>query len=89
MRRDHREVTQLVIEESLPDPFDARVALLRGTGGVVVDLGGLVQQPLLEDALLGIGERLVLRHVLLLDGGDLRVQLTRPAGSAKSGPMFM
>jgi hypothetical protein len=71
------ELPELVVEEPLPDLLDARVGLELHAAPVVVDLGGLVQEPLLEPRLARVGERLVLGDVLLLDRGDLGVELAR------------
>ena len=70
-------MAQLVVEEALPDRLDARVGFLLDAAVVVVDLVRLVQQPLLEPGLVRVDDRLVLRDVLLLDRGDLGVELAR------------
>src|SRR5690606_33458523 len=74
---DQVQVAELVIHEALPDGLDARVVLLLHAAVVGVDLHGLVHQPLLQEALLRVLQGAVLGDVLLLDRGDLRVQLAR------------
>src|SRR5690606_6807388 len=71
------QVPQFVGEHLLPDLLDPRVALLLQATEVAVDLRRLVQEPLLQPGLVRILQRLVLRDVLLLDRGDLRVELPR------------
>jgi hypothetical protein len=70
-------VLQLAAEEELPDGADARVDLGLEAGVIVRALGVLVEDPLLQPRLRGVHQRLVLRDVLLLDVGDLGVELAR------------
>src|SRR5690606_4263814 len=53
-----------------------RVFLLLHAAVVGVDLGGLVDQPFLQEALFRVLQRAVLGDVLFLHRGDLGVQLT-------------
>ena len=73
---DEAQLPQLELQHPLPDQLDPRMSLLPQAAPVGVDLGRLVEQPLGEPALLRRDERLVLRDVLLLDRGDLGVELT-------------
>jgi hypothetical protein len=66
---------ELVVEEALPNPLDGRVSLVLHAAEVVIHFSRLVQQPLLEPRLGGVDDRLVLSDVLLLDRGDLGIQL--------------
>lgn len=74
---DHVQVAELIVEKALPDLLDSRIGLALQARVVVVDLVGLVQQPLLQPGLVGVDDGAVLGDVLLLDGQDLGVQRPR------------
>lgn len=69
------ELAQLIIQEPLPNRFNARIFFLFGTAVVVIDFIGFVQQPLFEPSFIRIDNRLLLSHMLLFDMSDFRIQL--------------
>jgi hypothetical protein len=73
--RHEAEMPELILEEALPNALDGRIVLIFHTAVVVINFGGLVQQPFLQPCFIGINNGLVLRDMLLLNGGDLRIEL--------------
>src|SRR5688500_163989 len=68
-------MTELVIEEALPDGLDSWVCLILHTAIVIINLAGLVHEPLLHPSLLRIDNGFVLGDMLFFDRGYFSIEL--------------
>jgi hypothetical protein len=69
------QMPQLIVKEALPDRLDVRILLVLRTAIIVIHLICLMQEPLLDPGLRSINDRLILGDMLLLNRGDLGIEL--------------